>query len=333
MALKYDNYIDGAWIPSASGETFRSTNPATGEVIGEVTRSGAADVDAAVGAAARAFDAWRRTPAPRRAEIIFRAGEILMRRKDELGRLMTMEMGKVLTEACGDVQEAIDMAYYMAGEGRRTFGYTTPSELPNKFAMTVRDPVGVVAAITPWNFPLAIPSWKLFPALVLGNTVVYKPSTETAVVSGMIVRILEEAGLPPGVLNLVQGPGSAVGKALATHPDVTLVSFTGSTDVGRQLTIDTAPLMKRLSLEMGGKNAIIVMDDADVNLAVDGIIWSAFGTSGQRCTAASRVIVHRSVYDDLQSKLVGAAERLRLGPGWEDETDVGPLINRAALDK
>ncbi len=333
MAMRYVNYIDGSWIPAASGTYFESRDPATGDLIGEVTTSTPDDVAAACNAAARAYDSWRHLPAPSRGDILFRTGELLRKRKDELAHLMTREMGKVLKEACGDVQEAIDMAFYMGGEGRRSFGYTTPSELPNKFAMAVRDPVGVVAAITPWNFPLAIPSWKIFPALVLGNTVVYKPSTETAIVSSMIVSVLEEAGLPPGVLNLIQGPGASVGKALATNPDVTLVSFTGSTDVGRQLLVETAPTMKRLSLELGGKNAIIVLEDADLDLAIDGIIWSAFGTTGQRCTAASRIIVQRDIYGTLAQRLVERARKLRVGNGLDANVDVGPVVNRAQLDK
>jgi acyl-CoA reductase-like NAD-dependent aldehyde dehydrogenase len=333
MTLSYANYIDGSWVPTASGQTFTSYNPATGAALGVVTCSNAADAAAAAAAAARAYPAWRNTPAPQRGAILFRAGEILVRRKDELARMMTMEMGKVIKEAAGDVQEAIDMCYYMAGEGRRSFGYTTPSELPNKFAMAVRDPIGVVAAITPWNFPLAIPGWKIFPALVLGNTVVYKPSCETAMVSSMIVNILEQAGLPPGVLNLVQGPGATVGKALAADRNVNLVSFTGSTEVGRQLLIETAPLMKRISLELGGKNAIIVLDDADVELAVDGILWSAFGTTGQRCTAASRVIVQRGIRDRLVSALVERTRKLTLGNGLDPATDVGPVINQTQLEK
>ncbi|MBX6770723.1 MAG: aldehyde dehydrogenase family protein [Chloroflexi bacterium] len=333
MSAVHLNYIDGQWCPAENGETFDSIDPATGDIVGTVARSTPSDVAAACRAAARAFDRWRLMPAPRRAEILFRAGEILIRRKEELARLMTREMGKVLQEARGDVQEAIDMAFYMAGEGRRSFGQTTPSELPDKFAMSVRAPLGVVAAITPWNFPLAIPAWKIFPALVLGNTVVYKPSSETAVTSSMIVHTLEEAGLPPGVLNLVHGPGASVGTALARQDEVVLVSFTGSTEVGRQLTIDLAPQMKRLSLEMGGKNAIIVLDDADLDLAVDGIVWSAFGTSGQRCTAASRVIVHRRVHDELIRKLVDRTRQLRLGNGLDPDVDVGPVINRAQLEK
>jgi acyl-CoA reductase-like NAD-dependent aldehyde dehydrogenase len=333
MSAVHLNYIDGQWCPAENGETFDSIDPATGDSVGTVVRSTPSDVAAACRAAARAFDRWRLMPAPRRAEILFRAGEILIRRKEELARLMTREMGKVLQESRGDVQEAIDMAFYMAGEGRRSFGQTTPSELPDKFAMSVRAPLGVVAAITPWNFPLAIPAWKIFPALVLGNTVVYKPSSETAVTSSMIVHVLEEAGLPPGVLNLVHGPGASVGTALARQDEVVLVSFTGSTEVGRQLTIDLAPQMKRLSLEMGGKNAIIVLDDADLDLAVDGIVWSAFGTSGQRCTAASRVIVQRRVHDALVQKLVNRTRQLRLGNGLDPDVDVGPVISRAQLEK
>src|SRR6185437_7419229 len=331
--MNYWNYIDGSWIPSSSGKSFSSINPATGDVIGEVTQSTPADVDAACNAAAGAYGSWRLTPAPRRGEILFRAGEIMVRRKEDLARLMTMEMGKVIKEARGDVQEAIDMCFYMAGEGRRSFGYTTPSELPNKFAMAVRDPIGVVAAITPWNFPLAIPGWKIFPAVVLGNTVVYKPSCETAITSSMIVTVLEEAGLPPGVLNLVQGPGATVGAALAQNDRISLVSFTGSTDVGRQLMVETAPKMRRLSLEMGGKNAIIVLDDADLDLAVDGILWSAFGTTGQRCTAASRVIVQRSARDGLVKRLVDRTQRLRIGNGLDPNVDVGPVISESQLRK
>ncbi|MGH2460786.1 MAG: aldehyde dehydrogenase family protein [Chloroflexota bacterium] len=331
--MHYWNYIDGSWVPSTSGKTFASLNPATGELIGDVTLSTPADVDAACRAAAGAFESWRRTPAPRRGEILFRAGEIMIRRKEDLARMMTMEMGKIIKESRGDVQEAIDMCFYMAGEGRRSFGYTTPSELPSKFAMAVRDPIGVVAAITPWNFPLAIPGWKIFPATVLGNTVVYKPASATAITSSMIVNVLEEAGLPPGVLNLIQGPGSTVGAALAQNENVALVSFTGSTEVGRQLMVETAPKMKRLSLEMGGKNAIIVLDDADLDLAVDGILWSAFGTTGQRCTAASRVIVQRQVHAKLVKKLVDRTRKLQIGNGLDPKIDVGPLINESQLEK
>jgi aldehyde dehydrogenase (NAD+) len=257
----------------------------------------------------------------------------MVRRKEELARLMTREMGKVLAEARGDVQEAIDMTYYMAGEGRRAFGVTTPSELPNKLAMAIREPLGVVAAITPWNFPLAIPSWKVIPALVLGNTVVFKPSAETPILGAALVEMLEEAGLPPGVLNLVQGPGSAVGEALICHPGVHLISFTGSNEVGRHVAAVAAQGGKRLSMELGGKNAIIVMDDADLELAVEGIVWSAFGTSGQRCTAASRIIAQRGIKPRLVEALADRTVGLKLGDGLDPATDVGPVVNPTQLEK
>src|SRR5204863_5501599 len=332
-AKKFQNYIDGEWADAASGATFESTSPANGETIGAFPKSGLEDVDRAVAAAKTAYVEWRLVPAPKRGEVLFRFAQLLAEHKDDVTDLMTREMGKVRAEAAGDVQEAIDMAYYMGGEGRRLFGQTTPSELPDKFQMSVRMPVGVVGAITPWNFPIAIPSWKTLPAIVSGNTVVFKPATDTPALGERYVELFAEAGLPPGVLNIVHGGGSEVGQRLVEHPDVPIITFTGSRETGVAVTRAAAEELKHVHLELGGKNAIIVMDDADVELAVDGIVWSAFGTSGQRCTAASRVIVHRAVYDDLQAKLVAAADRLRLGPGWEDETDIGPLINRAALEK
>jgi alpha-ketoglutaric semialdehyde dehydrogenase len=330
---EYRNYIGGEWVDSASGETFETTNPATGDVLGVFPKSTAADVDRAVEAAKEAYDRWRLVPAPKRAEILFRVGQRLIDHKDELTELMVQEMGKVRAEAGGDVQEAIDMTYYMAGEGRRMFGQTTPSEMPDKFQMSVRMPVGVVGVITPWNFPIAIPSWKVAPALVCGNTVVFKPATDTPLLGERFVEILEEAGLPPGVMNIVHGSGGTVGERLVKHPDVPLISLTGSREVGIRTLENAAPLLKHIHLELGGKNAIIVMDDADVELSVDGILWSAFGTSGQRCTAASRVIVSRAVYEELCSRLVARAEQMRLGSGLDEETDVGPVINRAALEK
>jgi aldehyde dehydrogenase (NAD+) len=333
VAERQDNFIAGEWVAAVGGETFDSIVPATGETLASFPRSGAADVDRAVQAAKEAFESWRLVPAPRRGEIVFRLGELLREHKEELTDLMTREMGKVRAEAGGDVQEAIDMSYYMAGEGRRLFGQTTPSELPDKFMMSVRMPIGVVGAITPWNFPIAIPSWKLCPALVCGNTVVLKPAEDTPFLAERFVELLSEAGVPAGVVNVVHGYGEEVGDALVRHPDVAVITFTGSRETGISVTKAAADLLKHVHLELGGKNAIIVMDDADVDLAVDGIVWSAFGTTGQRCTAASRVIVHEAVYGELSSKLVAAAERLRLGPGWEASTDVGPLINRAALEK
>jgi aldehyde dehydrogenase (NAD+) len=329
----FQNYIGGEWVDAASGETFETTNPATGETIGVFPRSGAEDVDYAVAAAKDAYERWRLVPAPKRAEILFRVGQRFLDRKDELTELMVQEMGKVRAEAGGDVQEAIDMTYYMAGEGRRLFGQTTPSEMPDKFQMSIRMPIGVVGAITPWNFPIAIPSWKIAPALVCGDTVVFKPATDTPLLGERFVEIFEEAGLPAGVLNIVHGGGGTVGEGLVKHPDVPLISLTGSREVGVQTAKNAAPLLKHVHLELGGKNAIIVMDDADLELAVDGIVWSAFGTSGQRCTAASRVIAAGKVYDRVQSQLVERVEQLKLGNGLEEEVDVGPVINRAALDK
>ena len=332
MVQTYGNYIGGRWQPARSGATFESTDPATGQVLGVCARSGIEDVADAVAAAKEAFPRWRKVPAPRRAEILFRAAEILVRRKEELARLMTQEMGKVLLESRGDVQEAIDMTYFIAGEGRRLHGYTTPSEMPNKAAYCVRQPLGVVGVITPWNFPLAIPSWKIVPALVCGNAVVFKPAPEVPICAVKFVEVLEEAGLPPGVLNLVLG-GDETGAALVDHPDVALISFTGSTEVGLRVAEKCAARGKRVSLEMGGKNAAIVMDDADLDLVADALTWSAFGTTGQRCTACSRVLVHPRVHGDVADLLVDRARRLRLGHGLDPQTDMGPLVSQAQLER
>ena len=313
--------------------TFESLNPSTGEVIDSFPRSSAADVDRAVATARDAWEDWRLVPAPERGNMLFRFAQLLEGYKPELSELMTREMGKVKAEAGGDVQEAIDMAYYMGGEGRRLFGQTTPSELRDKFMMSLRMPVGVVGAITPWNFPIAIPAWKLTPALVCGNTVVLKPAEDTPLLAQRFVDILHEAGMPEGVVQIVHGFGEEAGDALVRHPDVPVITFTGSRETGIIVTKTAADELKHVHLELGGKNAIIVMDDADVDLAVDGIVWSAFGTAGQRCTAASRVIVHRAVYEQLRSKLVARAERLRIGSPWEDDTDIGPVINETAVEK
>src|SRR2546423_2142646 len=330
-AKTFKNYIDGAWVDASSGETFESTSPADGETIGTFPKSGREDVDRAVAAAKHAYEEWRLVPAPKRGEGLFRFAQLLAEQKDDLTDLMTHEMGKVKAEAAGDVQEAVDMAYYMGGEGRRLFRQTTPSELRDKFQMSVRMPVGVVGAITPWNFPIAIPSWKTLPAIVCGNTVVFKPATDTPALGERYVELFAEAGLPKGVLNIVHGGGGDVGQHLVEHPDVPIITFTGSRETGVAVTKAAAENLKHVHLELGGKNAIIVMDDADLELAVDGIVWSAFGTSGQRCTAASRVIVHEAVYDQLSSRIVGRVEQMRLGPGWEDETDIGPVINKNPL--
>ncbi|HEY3489094.1 MAG TPA: aldehyde dehydrogenase family protein [Candidatus Deferrimicrobiaceae bacterium] len=329
----FRNFIDGVWVDAESGATFEDIDPATGEVVGTFPRSGPADVQKAVAAARAAFPAWKRTPAPARGEILLRAEAMLRAEKEALSRLMTREMGKVLKEARGDVQEGIDTALYQASEGRRLFGITTPSELRDKFAMTVRMPVGVAALITPWNFPVAIPSWKLFPALLCGNTVVLKPASDAPACAARLVAILAKAGVPPGVVNLVFGTGGEAGTALAAHPEVDLVSFTGSSAVGALLAETGARFGKKVSLEMGGKNAQIVMEDADIPLAVEGALWGAFGTTGQRCTATSRLIVHKPVLKPFTDLLLARVKGLRLGNGLEPQTDVGPLINAVAREK
>jgi predicted delta-1-pyrroline-5-carboxylate dehydrogenase group 2 len=331
---QYKNLINGNWVDSSSAKTLPNVNPADNqEVIGEFPASTVEDVQAAVDAAKKSFESWRLMPAPKRAEILFRAGEMLRAQKDDLAKDMTREMGKVLKETGGDVQEAIDMTYYIAAEGRRLHGHTTPSELPDKFMMSIRIPLGVAAMITPWNFPMAIPSWKIIPALVTGNTVVFKPAEDTPLSAHHFVRILHEAGIPPGVVNLVCGSGEAIGPTLVTHPDVSIVSFTGSTEVGKTINQSAAASLKRVSLEMGGKNGIIVMEDADVDLAVDGAIWGGFGTTGQRCTAASRVIVEERVYDEFIEKFVQRAKKLNVGNGLDPKTDMGPCINEQQLFK
>ncbi|HEY8203230.1 MAG TPA: aldehyde dehydrogenase family protein [Pyrinomonadaceae bacterium] len=333
-ADNYHNYIGGQWVPSSSGEWIENRNPAdTRDLMGRFPRSTESDVEKAVAAAKQAFDGWRLTPAPKRAEILFRLGEILIRDKEKYTRDMTREMGKVLKEAGGDVQEAIDCTYYTAGEGRRLHGFTTPAEMPNKFAMCVRQPVGLCGLITPWNFPMAIPSWKLMPALVCGNTVVIKPAEDTPLSTYNLVKACEEAGIPPGVVNLVMGRGSVVGNRMTSHPAIRLISLTGSTETGRRVASVCAERNAICSLEMGGKNAIIVMDDADIDNAVEGAIWGAFGTSGQRCTASSRLIVHKKVYKQFSKKLVNRAQASRIGNGADRAVDVGPVINAAAIEK
>src|ERR1700726_3647808 len=328
----FKNFINGEWVESRSGKAYENRNPAnTDELVGMFVSSTSEDVDAAVDAAVDAYKKWRLVPAPKRAEILFRAAEMLLQQKEVFSKDMTREMGKVLAEARGDVQEAIDMTYYMAGEGRRLFGQTTPSELPNKFAMSVRQSIGVCGMITPWNFPMAIPSWKMMPALVSGNTVVLKPAEDTPLSSYHLVQILAEAGLPPGVVNLVSGDGPGAGAPLSQHKDVPVISFTGSTAVGRIIAQACAPDFKHYSLEMGGKNIIIVMDDANLDLAVDGAVWGGFGTSGQRCTAASRVAIHKSVYGEFTSRFVARAKQMKAGNGLDAATDMGPCVSEQQL--
>jgi len=328
----FKNFIDGEWVESASGETFENISPAdTRDVVGIFQKSIKTDVDAAVDAASRAFAKWRLVPAPRRAEIVYRAAEMLFERKEDYSRDMTREMGKVLKEARGDVQEAVDTAYYMAGEGRRLFGPTTPSELPNKFAMAVRNPIGVCGMIAPWNFPMAIPSWKLLPAIVCGNTCVIKPAQDTPLSTFNLVRVLMDAGLPKGVINIVTGFGPDAGAPLLEHPDVRAISFTGSSAVGRTIGTTAAKSFKHCSLELGGKNPMIVLDDANLDLAIEGGLWGAFGTTGQRCTATSRIIVQKDVYGEFVDRYVERAKKLKVGNGLDETIDMGPAVNERQL--
>jgi len=329
----YQNLIGGQWLPAASGKTILNLNPADHtDVVGAFPSSHAEDLAMAVAAAKKAFASWRLVPAPKRAEILMRAGLLLQQRKEQFARDMTREMGKVLAETRGDVQEAIDEAFYVAGEGRRLFGQTTPSELPNKFAMSVRMPVGVVGLITPWNFPMAIPSWKLFPALVSGNACVIKPATDTPLSTYNLVQTLVDAGLPPGVVNIVSGSGSAVGMALVEHPDVRAISFTGSSAVGSLVGQRAAATFKPVSLEMGGKNAQIVMDDANLELALDGALWGAFGTTGQRCTATSRILLQKGIAGRFKAEFVARAKSLKVGNGLDESVEVGPQVNPSQIE-
>jgi alpha-ketoglutaric semialdehyde dehydrogenase len=333
-AETYKNYIGGRWVKPAGGAMMENRNPAdTRDVVGLFPASTAEDVDAAVNAAREAFPKWRATPAPKRAEMLFRLGQILVERKERFAQDMTREMGKVLKEARGDVQEAIDMTFYSAGEGRRLHGFTTPSELPDKMAMCVRQPIGVCALITPWNFPMAIPSWKMMPALVCGNTLVIKPAEDTPLSTFNLVKAAEEAGVPAGVINIVTGVGESAGAPLTGHPGVRLISFTGSTETGRVVAENAARTDKICSLEMGGKNVIMVMEDADLDLAAEGAVWGAFGTTGQRCTAAARMVVHKRVYKKFVDKLTERAKSLRVGNGLNKNVEVGPVINEDAVEK
>ncbi|MBI5217105.1 MAG: aldehyde dehydrogenase family protein [Ignavibacteriae bacterium] len=328
MTKNYQNFINGKWQDAKSGKTFENRNPANwSELVGTFPKSGKEDVEEAVKAARIAFEKWRLVPAPKRGDILKRVGDIMVARKDEIATLMTREMGKVLTETRGDVQEGIDTAYYAASEGRRLFGHTVPSELPNKFNMALRVPIGVAGIVTPWNFPMAIPTWKIFPALLCGNTVVFKPASDTPATATVLVEILMEAGIPEGVVNIVHGGGGEVGMGIVSHPEVDLVSFTGSTGIGIKISEVASQTLKRVSLELGGKNAQIVMDDADLHLALDGVLWGAFGTTGQRCTATSRLILHEKIHDKFLAMLVERTNKLRLGDGLLPTTDVGPCVN------
>jgi aldehyde dehydrogenase (NAD+) len=330
----FKNLIGGEWVASSSGQTFERRNPAdTREVVGLFQESNADDINAAVAAAKQAYQQWRQVPAPRRGEIVMKAAEIIQVRKEQYARDLTREMGKPLFEAGGDIVEAIGMAHYAGSEGRRMHGVTTPSELPNKFQMSIRQPLGVVGLITPWNFPMAIASWKMLPALVCGNTVVIKPGEDASISTYNLVECLLEAGLPPGCVNIVTGHGPAAGQPLVEHPDVPMISFTGSTATGQLVNELAAKQIKRVSLEMGGKNPLIVLDDADLDLVLNGVVWAAFGTTGQRCTATSRLIVHRSVAEALTARIVERANTLCIGNGLDPQTEMGPLVNEKQLQR
>lgn len=327
---EYKNFIDGKWVSSVTGKTYEDRNPANyDEIIGIFPQSNYEDVERAVKAAKKAYEHWKSIPAPKRGEILRKAGEMMLQRKEELARLMTQEMGKILKEARGDVQEGIDTAFYAFGEGRRLFSFTTPSELPNKMALVIRQPIGVWGIITPWNFPIAIPSWKIFPALLCGNTVVFKPATDTPACAAKLVEILAEAGVPDGVVNLVFGKGGEVGEAILNHPDIRGVSFTGSSEVGRRIGEVCGKMLKKCSLELGGKNAQIVLNDANLDLALEGVLWGAFGTTGQRCTATSRLILEEKIYNEFIERLVERAKRIKIGNGLKEDTEMGPLINES----
>ena len=330
MPQKFQNFINGQWVDAKSGKTSANRNPANwDDIVGLFPKSGKEDIDEAVKAARAAYEKWRLMPAPARGDILRKIGDLLVKNKEEIAHEMTREMGKVLDEARGDVQEGIDTAYYAATEGRRLFGHTVPSELPSKFAMAIRVPIGVAGIITPWNFPMAIPTWGIFPAILSGNTVVFKPASDTPKTATSLIQIMMEAGIPEGVVNLVHGSGGEVGNAIVTHPDVDMILFTGSSDIGKQISRDASATLKRVSLELGGKNAQIVMDDADLVLALDGVLWGAFGTTGQRCTATSRLILHENVYEKFMEMLVERTKRLKLGDGLLPTIDVGPCINEA----
>lgn len=327
----YKIFIDGKWVNSESGETFESLNPANEKVLGRFQKCNKDDVEKAIDAAERAFSKWRRVPAPKRAEFLLKFAQLLRKHKERLAKLVTMEMGKVIEEARGDVQEAIDITEYMAGEGRRLLGYTTPSELKDKFAMTIRMPIGVAGLITPWNFPIAIPAWKIITALICGNTIVFKPASDTPLCAIEFIKLLENTGLPKGVINLVTGSGNDVGIPIVKHKKIRVLSFTGSVETGKFIIKNAG--LKKISLELGGKNGIIIMDDADLKLALDGVVWGAFGTTGQRCTATSRIIIHEKVAEKFESMLVKKTKKLKLGYGLNPKTDIGPLINRSAVEK
>ncbi len=330
----YHNYINGQWVESVSGRTYTITNPAdTKTVLGTFQMSVVDDASRAIDAAHAALPAWSSMPAPQRASILYRAVEIMRERQDDIARAITLEEGKPLPDAQGEVRRAMNITEYAAGEGRRLFGYTTPSEIPNTVAYTTRRPVGVVGIITPWNFPIAIPAWKMAPALICGNTLIFKPASSTPLSAAKLVKVFEDAGLPPGVLNLITGPGALVGNTLVNDPRVNGISFTGSTEIGSGIYTEGAKGLKKVQCEMGGKNAVIVLSDADIDKAMDGIVQGAFGSTGQRCTATSRAIVDEAIYEPFMEELIERTSKLKVGDGIEPGVDVGPLSSQYQFEK
>jgi alpha-ketoglutaric semialdehyde dehydrogenase len=327
----YKNFIGGKWRPSETGRVVANRNPATGEVLGQVPLSSREEARAAIDAAVAAFPKWRDTPGPVRGRILFKALEIFEREMPRLGEALTREEGKTLAESKGELMRSRNIIEYIAGEGRRLRGETLPSEMANTFAYTKREPLGVVALISPWNFPVAIPVWKIAPALICGNTVVFKPATLTPWSAAILMEIFQEAGLPDGVLNMVIGPGATVGDELITHPAVRAVSFTGSNEVGIKLYQQAAGHGIRVQAEMGGKNPVVVLDDADFELAVAGTVQGAYGSTGQRCTATSRVIVTDGIADRFVHELLRRVSKLVTGNGLDPKTDVGPSVDESQM--
>jgi len=335
MTDVYMNFVGGEWVPAREGGTFESRNPAhPEEILGMFQHSTDADVDAAMDAAEAARADWANTPAPERGLILNRVADLLQERREDIATVISREMGKVFAEANGfDIQAAINTARQMVGEGRRMLGHTMPSELRDKFAMVVREPMGIVGAITPWNLPILLPSWKLFPALLCGNTVVFKPAEDTPLSSVLLLRVLEDAGVPPGVVNMITGYGHEIGEHFVTHPNLNMVSFTGSMAVGRLIASQAGQHLKKVSLELGSKNAVVVMDDAELETALQGCLWGGFGTSGQRCTAGSRVVVHAGIYDEFLEAFLAQAKAIKVGDGLDPATQVGPLVNEKQLNR
>jgi len=330
---RYRNYINGQWVDTASGKHVPNINPTnTDDIIGHAPQSTREEAQAAIAAAEAAFPAWRNTPAPSRGRIIAKTVELCYKHKEEIGRAMTREEGKIFKESLGEVQKSINLLEYYAGQSFRIEGRTYPSEMPNTFVYTIRQPLGVVSCITPWNFPFCVPVWKIAPALVAGNTIVFKAASITPGCAEWVVKIFEEAGLPNGVLNLVYGSGGVVGDEFVNNPAIRAVSFTGSCEVGGEVAKQAAAHLAKVTCEMGGKNPVVVMDDADLDLAVEGVAQGAFGSTGQRCTATSRVILQKPIADKFVEKLVERVKRIKVGDGFEEGVGMGPAVDKGQFE-